>query len=68
MVKPGFELSLDQSLDSEGKGLLRILTEAYNLPNRGSVSDPCPVLGQPTKYTIIQIQPNIIPADDIITT
>ena len=43
-VEPGFESSLNPSLDSEGKGLSRVWTQAYNWPIRGSVSDPCPCL------------------------
>ena len=30
MVEPGFESSLDPSLDSEGEGLSRVWTQAYN--------------------------------------
>ena len=46
LVKPGFESSLDPSLDSEGEGLSRVWTKAYNWPIQGSVSDPCPCLVQ----------------------
>ena len=44
LVEPGFELSINPSLDSEGEGLSRFWTAAYNWPIRGSVSDPCPCL------------------------
>ena len=42
LVKPCFESSLNPSLDSKGKGLSRVWTQAYNWPIWGSVSDPCP--------------------------
>ena len=44
LVEPGFESSLNPSLDSEGEGLSRVWTQAYNWPIQGSVSDPCPCL------------------------
>ena len=48
LVEPGFESSLNPSLDSEGEGLSRVWTQAYNWPIWGSVSDPCPCL--PTRH------------------
>ena len=47
LVEPGFESSLNPSLDSKGEGLSRVWTQAYNWPIRGSVSDPCPCLDTP---------------------
>ena len=46
LIEPGFELSLNPSLDSEGEVLSRVWTQAYNWPIRGSVLDPCPCLLQ----------------------
>ena len=44
LVEPGFESSLNPSRNSEGEGLSRVWTQAYNWPIRGSVLDPCPCL------------------------
>ena len=44
LVEPGFESSLDPSVDSEGEGPSRVWTQAYNWLIRWSVSDPCPCL------------------------
>ena len=45
LVKPGFESSLNPSLNSEGEGLSRVWTQAYNWPIWGSVSGSCPCPG-----------------------
>ena len=44
LVKPGFESSLNPSLDTEAEGLSRVWTQVYNWPIRGSLLDPCPCL------------------------
>ena len=46
LVEPGFESSLNPSLNSEGEGLSRVWTQAYNWQIWGSVSDPCLCLVQ----------------------
>ena len=55
LVEPGFESSLNLSLESEGEGLFRVWTQAYNWPIWGSVSDPCPCLLPP--HSSIHLQP-----------
>ena len=50
LVESGLESSLNPRLNSKGKGLSRVWTQAYNWPIRESVLDPYPCLPWTHKY------------------